>query len=245
MPLFNRDPKLPDFIGIGAMRAGTSWLRKQLDLHPQIWTATPKELHFFDRHFVDDPASYAGHFAQAPRKSTIGEITPAYAVLPTERIASIKAWMPNAKLLFMMRDPVERAWSHARKDFPQFRNKPASEATVDELIAFTEQPAVASRGDYLSCLKAWQKHFPAAQIWCGFLEQAAADPVPVLQDLFGFLGVDATFEIDETTAKRRENSRPEEALPEKLRSILEERLYAGDADLSELLGRSLPWASTR
>ena len=47
--------------------------------------------------------------------------------------------MPDVKLLFIMRDPVERAWSHARKDFPQFRNKPVEEAEIDELREFMAQ----------------------------------------------------------------------------------------------------------
>lgn len=244
MPIFRRRPKarLPDFIGIGAMRSGTSWLRKQLERHPAVWTAEPKELHFFDRHFEDDPAAYAAHFADAPAKSVAGEITPAYAILPDERIATVRQWLPEAKLLFMMRDPVLRAWSHARKDFPQFRDKPIEDATPQELIDFAEQPPVRERGDYLRCLSKWRAHFSTGQIWCGFLEDAAKDPAPVLRELFGFLEVDAGQGIDLKAASKRENARPEAEIPAAFREHLETTLYAQNQELSDLLERPLPWA---
>lgn len=235
------NPRLPDFIGIGAMRAGTSWLRKQLERHPEVWTASPKELHFFDRHFTDSPAAYAAHFGKAPAAARCGEITPAYAILPDATIATVRHWMPKAKLLFMLRDPVARAWSHARKDFPQFRDKPAEEASADELIAFAEQPQVAARGDYLTCLRHWLQHFPREQLWCGFLEHAATDPAALLGGLFTFLDVDPHLGIDTKAAARRENARPGAPIPDALRAYLEESLYAQNAELADLLGQKLPW----
>ncbi len=223
------------------MRAGTSWLRKQLDRHPALWTATPKELHFFDRHFEDSPSAYAAHFAAAPPGALAGEITPAYAVLPGERIATVRRWIPEAKLLFMMRDPVARFWSHARKDFPQFRGKPVDDATVGELADFAQLPDVARRGDYLACLRAWLEHFPAGQIHCAFLEEAAGDPVAVLRAVFEFLGVDPEPGIDRQLAGRRENARAPVPMPGSLREQLEDELYRDMGPLAELLGRELPW----
>ncbi len=233
--------RLPDFIGIGAMRAGTSWLRKQLARHPGIWTATPKELHFFDRHFTDRAEDYAEHFETAPAGLVAGEITPAYAILDDDKIATARRWMPGARLLFMLRDPVERAWSHARKDFPQFHGKPAEEAEADELVAFVEQPQVAARGDYLACLRNWLAHFDRAQLWCGFLEDAADNPVPVLTGLFEFLGVDPEQGIDREAASRRENTRPDAPIPGALREHLADRLYRQNDTLADLLARDLPW----
>jgi hypothetical protein len=234
-------PRLPDFIGIGAMRAGTSWLRKQLDRHPELWTATPKELHYFDRHFTNTAEDYAAHFADAPPEAIAGEITPAYAILDPEKIATARRWMPELKLLFMMRDPVARAWSHARKDFPQFRGIAAEEASVDELIAFADQPQVAARGEYLTCLRAWLEHFSREQLWCGFLENAASDPTATLTDLFTFLGVDPKEGIDPKAAARRENTRPDAPIPDRFREHLESTLYGQNSELADLLETDLPW----
>ncbi|MFP6872731.1 MAG: sulfotransferase domain-containing protein [Verrucomicrobiales bacterium] len=233
--------RLPDFIGIGAMRSGTSWLGKQLKQHPGIWTASPKELHFFDRHFTNSPQAYARHFSDAPAEMAAGEITPAYAILDTGKIAAARAWMPDVKLLFIMRDPVERAWSHARKDFPQFRNKPVEEAGIDELQEFMELSQVLQRGDYLACLQDWLTHFDASQLWCAFLEDAATDPVSLLRQLFVFLNVDPAREIDLKAAGQRANTRPQAPMPDPLRTYLSEQLYRQNAALEALLGRTLPW----
>ncbi len=233
--------RLPDFIGIGAMRSGTSWLGKQLKQHPGIWTSSPKELHFFDRHFTDSPQAYARHFSAAPEEATIGEITPAYAILDTKKITVAQTWMPDVKLLFIMRDPVERAWSQARKDFPQFRNKPVEEAEIDELREFMALPQVSRRGDYLACLQGWLTHFDASQLWCAFLEDAATDPVSMLRELFVFLGVDPERGIDLHLASQPQNTRPQAPIPDPLRTYLSEQLYLQNTGLEALLGRPLPW----
>lgn len=198
-------PKMPDFIGIGAMRSGTSWLRRNLNRHPDIWMAEPKELHFFDRHFEEKkrgwlPAEheakvrYGESFSPAPAGKTVGEFTPAYAVMDGEMIARVRGWIPNAKLLFIMRDPVERAWSHARKDFAKYWAKDGmtlEAATLEDLKPFFESPDVASRGDYAACLRAWREHFPREQIWTGFMEDVAGgDEAGVLRCVFEFLEVD-------------------------------------------------------
>jgi hypothetical protein len=234
--------RLPDFIGIGAMRSGTSWLTKQLKQHPGIWTSAPKELHFFDRHFTDCPDDYTRHFSGAPESMISGEITPAYAILESGKIAVARSWMPDLKLLFIMRDPVDRAWSHARKDFPQFHNKPVEDAQIDELREFMQLPQVSMRGDYLACLKNWLEYYDQSQLWCGFLEQAATDPAALLGELFSFLGVNPGEGINPALAAQPENTRPHSPIPEQLRTYLSEQLYRQNAGLESLLGRPLPWA---
>ena len=248
---------MPDFIGIGAMRSGTSWLRRNLNRHPEIWMAEPKELHFFDRHFADRkrdwiPAEYEAKvrygesFAPAPRGRTVGEFTPAYAVMDREMIARVRRWMPGVKLLFIMRDPVERAWSHARKDFAKYWAKDGrtlESVELEELLPFFQSPDVADRGDYLACLTAWLEHFPKEQIWTGFMEDVAAgDETQVLRSVFDFLHVDAQIGVDEGEAKKVVNPRAAVAKPDGVVDYLRETLYSQNQRLSELLGREVPWS---
>ena len=109
---------LPHFLGIGSIRCGTVWLWKQLQKHPDIWMPNTKELHFFNRNWerkipqlpqdTERKLRYSSHFAMGKIRnpqSTIGEFTPAYAILPSEKIATVHAWVPNAKLIFLVRDP--------------------------------------------------------------------------------------------------------------------------------------------
>src|SRR6478735_2243157 len=79
---------LPDFLGIGAQKAGSSWLRANLRRHPELYLP-PSELHFFDQHPSRGLAEYSRHFG-ATEARVKGEITPAYSVLPEDRVQSIR-----------------------------------------------------------------------------------------------------------------------------------------------------------
>src|SRR5690242_4033623 len=112
---------LPDFLVIGAQRGGTTSLYQYLQVHPFIEPATTKEVHFFDRRFHKGLAWYRGHFPTALEKYRadrlhnrlflIGEATPDYLFHPhtPRRVARILPWV---KLIVLLRNPVERAYSH-------------------------------------------------------------------------------------------------------------------------------------
>jgi LPS sulfotransferase NodH len=250
-----RKNRLPDFLGIGAMRSGTSWLRKHLNNHPRVWMAEPKEVHFFDRHFEERRwpllsserearLRYGAYFAEAPTESgtVTGEFTPAYAVLPDERIATIRRWMPDLKVVFIMRDPVERAWSHARKDFAKYWGKEPGSATLDDLRPFFDDPNVHRRGDYLSCLRAWLAYFPRERFLLSCMEDIVADPHDLLRAHFEFLGVDPALAKEDPELAKPVNPRPKTPLPRGVREYLEASLYPQNEALEVLLGRKVPWA---
>lgn len=249
--------RLPDFLGIGAMRSGTSWLRKHLNHHPDIWMAEPKEVHFFDRHFEDRRwpllrddhearLRYGAYFADAPRKKGIvtGEFTPAYAVLPAERIAVIRRWRPDLRIIFIMRDPVERAWSHARKDFAQYWGQEPEAATLDDLRPFFDSPDVHRRGDYLSCLRAWLDHFPRERFLLSCMEEIITDPRGLLHAHYRFLGVDPSLAKEDPDLAKPVNPRPKSPLPNGVREYLEASLYPQNDALGTLLGRPVPWSKS-
>ena len=106
---------LPHFLGIGAVKAGTTWLYRNLRCHPELYLPHPKEVHYFDQRFDRGLRFYAGKFEDG-RARVRGEITPAYSALPPDRIRFIRSVMPDLKLIFLMRNPVDRAWSHALMD---------------------------------------------------------------------------------------------------------------------------------
>ena len=109
--------KLPDFLGIGAQKAGTTYLYSLLSEHPQVFLSSPKELHFFSLHYQKGLAWYQDQFKFAATDKCCGEITPYYMFHP---LASkrIRKHLPNVKLIVLLRDPVERALSqffHSRR----------------------------------------------------------------------------------------------------------------------------------
>lgn len=245
---------MPRFLGIGAMRAGTSWFARQLAAHPAIHVPR-KEIHFFDRKLdrrripllpsdTEARVRYGLRFASGALRGRVsGEFTPAYAILDQERIATVQAWMPTVRLLYIMRDPVERAWSQARHDYARFLSRDPTYVPRRELIAFFERPGVRRRGDYATCLENWLRFFDREQLFLTYLEDVATDPASVVRAAFRFLGVDPA------AAPRSDLAMPvhrsaETPMPEWVRTYLEDALRPNERRLEAILGRRPPWAET-
>lgn len=106
--------KKPNFLGIGVMRGGTTWLHEQLKTHKEIYLPElKKEIHFFDRNYQKGKGWYKKHFQKKGYKR-YGEITPAY--ISTEKTPErIQETLKDPKFILILRDPVERAHSQYRR----------------------------------------------------------------------------------------------------------------------------------
>jgi len=244
---------MPDFVGIGAMRSGTTWFSKNLAKHPEIAMAKKKELHFFDQQIAhrripflqqeqEAKLRYCKNFVKASFLNKVkGEFTPAYAILPVERISLINKWMPNLKLIYSMRDPVMRAWSHARKDYEIYNGKPIEQASTDELIKYFQVSAVAQRGNYAQCLENWFRFYPQEVFFITFMDDITSRPLELLKDVCKFLGVDQNAEFDQSEVSIKVNARPVSDLPDDIKNYLENTLYQQNSRLESLINCKLPW----
>lgn len=176
----------PDFVGIGAQRAGTTRWFRLLASHPQV-VASPaaKELHFFDRFYggessVDGAAEYRRYFPR-PDGCRAGEWTPSYLSAPWVA-PLLAAAAPDTRLLVILRDPLERylsglehdAWVAGRHGLPLSQHAP--------LEAF-------ARGFYHAQLSAWLQHFDRSRILVLQFERCAAEPGAELERTLDFLGL--------------------------------------------------------
>jgi hypothetical protein len=244
---------MPDFLGIGAHRSGTSWLWGNLVKHPDIWTPRTKERHFFDRrldnrylpfvpHELEGRVRYASLFLIGKLLGKVtGEFTPAYAILPEDKISLIYTWMPRAKIFFIMRDPVLRAWSHAKQGFARLTGKSLAEAYEDELIAFFERSRIMKLGDYFMCLENWTKFYDMNQFFICFTQDIATEPITVLKEGFQFLGLNPEIELDWDEVRKSVHVGPSIPIPERMTSYLANSLYKQNDRLESLIGRSVPW----
>ena len=132
---------------------------------------------------------YSGLFSQG-KHLVAGEITPAYSTLSTEVVASIKIINPKMKMIFLMRDPIDRSWSHARKELPALYGKPLEDIPRDKVIRWFSEPLCALRSNYMRTLDIWLAHFPEEQFFFGFLDEIVADPNNLLLRVYDFLGLD-------------------------------------------------------
>lgn len=217
----------PDFVGVGAQRSGTTWWFRVLLQHPQIKRPAPrkKELHFFDKFCAramgdGDVDRYHTLFPRRGRKIT-GEWTPRYMHDPwTPRLLARAA--PDAKLLVLLRDPVERYRSgvlHEARARPG--RKPASTA-VDQF----------SRGFYAAQLRRLWAHFDREQVLVLQYERCREDAPGQYARTLRFLGVRDDFVPQEFTRVR---GRSYESQKEPLWPDLEEELTAAlEPDVRDL-----------
>ena len=128
--------RLPDFLGIGCQKGGTTTLFQMLRKEEDIWMPDCKEIHFFDKKYQRGAEWYRLQFTKAKKQQKCGEITPFYLFHP-EVAERIKRHMPNIKLIILLRDPAKRAisqYQHAvRKGFETLELKEALEAEEDRM----------------------------------------------------------------------------------------------------------------
>jgi hypothetical protein len=244
-----------NFLGIGAHKAGTTWLYQMLDMHPQIGLPAGKELHFWDRKWPagDRIEDYESTFS-ALAKPIKGEITPAYAILPPSTIAVIYDRYPGLKLIYVLRNPIERAWSHARMAFSKLVSQDTENAIKTHRDWFLEHfrvPDSLLRGDYETCLANWRGIFPGSQLLIGLQDDIIASPATFLKSSCMLLDADPSFYDALHSATLEERIYPEivvwkstpsslpRAVPEEFFASLVEIYAPKIKSLSTLLDRDL------
>jgi hypothetical protein len=191
------------FLGIGAQKAGTTWLFEQLRKHPDIRFPAGKEVHFWDRQLDRGEAWWLSLFPGSAAQVRQGEITPAYAILDSARVSRIRKLAPGLRIFYSLRNPIERAWSSALMALAR------AEMTIDEasdrwFLDHFHSAGSLRRGAYNACLDTWFGVFPAEQLAVVFFDDIAADPWGVLRTVFAHIGVDdARFvNVDEGRLRR-------------------------------------------
>ena len=171
------------------------------------------------KYFMLTPSDdwYASLFRPGKGK-TAGEITPSYSLLEKESISHIHELMPRAKLLFFMRNPIERAWSHAVMDLDKRGGRSVEEAAEEQVQRHFNRPDSRRLADYMRTLEHWQSFYGEEQFFVGFLEDIHLFPEELLGRVYGYLGVDPSFRP--RSAKKKIHSRSVGKIPTKLATYL-------------------------
>ena len=207
---------LPDFVIIGGQRCGTTSLYNYLVAHPCVASAFAKEVHFFDLNFRKGTDWYRSHFSslvyeylleRLRRKRLVtGEASPYYIFHPhaAKRVSQV---LPRAKIIALLRNPVDRAYSHYHLEVRHgHESLPFDEAVEQEqerlrgemermlkdedYHSFNHQHySYLSRGVYVHQLAAWTRLFPEHQILVLRSEALAAEPSSVYAQVLRFLGL--------------------------------------------------------
>lgn len=176
------------FLGIGAQKAGTTWLYEQLRQHSQLAFPLGKEAHFWNHPYdITAVNRYLNHFIQTD--GVTGEITPAYGMLSIETIDQIYQHTPDLRLIYLIRNPLERAWSSALMALGRAEMM-LDEASDGWFIDHFRSAGSLKRGDYQYCLQNWRTVFPNEQLLVLRFEHIITEPEALLNRCFQHLGVE-------------------------------------------------------
>lgn len=223
---------LPNLVIIGAAKAGTTSLHAYLDEHPDVQMSPIKEPQFFQDPDGDEWIGYYRSLFDASVQVR-GEATPLYTRLPVPGTAQrMAALIPDAKLIYLVRDPVERAVSH----YVEEREHGVEDRSVEEAFADPNN-VYAYASSYAARLAEFRAEFPADQVLVVDLDDLQSDPTGTLNRIFGYLGVDPVAStVDTTPRNTRQSKREYSPLVRKLRATpLLKAVYAMPPERRERL----------
>lgn len=254
----------PDFLCIGAQKAGTTWLHENLSQHDGIWLPPVKELHILDhtppslskrlfgkashlrlaRQNLRDVISggareqsiglafslafgardtdwYDRLFARGTGKVK-GEICPGYARIPVDGVKKIHNRYPHAKVIYLLRDPIARAWSSMAMHYRKDGRSSVREHDEQEIISKLNTAKSRGHWTYEQNIQSWTAHFPLSQIYFGFFDRIAENPDDYLRDILNFLGALGGFAPRDPSS--RVNSGKGETMSQNMRYKLSQLL---------------------
>lgn len=251
----------PDFICIGAGKAGTSWLHKQLIHHKDVSLPYVKELHHLDNlsskrrisftmkksvfgtytrsaivrgiitgkfvwlyKFLFNQRTienYQNLFSQDHNKLS-GEVCPSYALLSKDTIEKFSYLNPDCKIIYILRNPVARIWSHLNMIKKRKRIDFSDEGIYNRI---NERHHRVS--DYLTNLSNWESYFPKQSIHICFFDELESDPELFLNNMYTFLGVNRDLSTNNTVhLGKKSNKGTYSAIPLKFKKELTNRHYS-------------------
>jgi hypothetical protein len=245
--------QLPDFLGVGASRSGTTSLHGLLDRHPQVFMAKPKELQYFSFFHPEvthtehpmTPEQYSEFFADGRSARARGEISPSYLWVPgaAERIHRM---LGQIRILILLRNPIERTFSDfqysQRKGrnllpFPEFLQQAQPLLEKKHLIVATSHPtAILWKGFYASQVNRYLELFGRERVFIRLYEEMTGDVPGFRSALTSFLGIDDDTSLDlQRVNESGGQSRMHDEDRERLRTIFRDDILR----LETLLDRDL------
>lgn len=231
---FDRYSDIPWIRINGDKRFHDRFLKLTSDLPTMREISRNRLIWLMDRLLIDSDEDYVDYLAKfAKNAPAAADFTPEYATLPQDAFERMKAVLPNATALFMMRDPVARAWSGAKHRVSFRQAEEAILTDLDSFLRFMEEPIIKAFADYPTTIMRLQKTFPDARI--GFYEEILKSDEAALgfiNLLLGDLGL-APLE-DASNIRKQVYVGQSKSMPEAWIPVIREKLdpvYKGLSDM--------------
>ena len=253
---------LPDFIIIGAAKCGTTSLYDYMIQHPDIYSASRKEIHYFDLHRTgwyrsNFPTIFFKKRVKNNNKQFVtGEATPNYLFFPNVP-KEVHKMCPNVKLIILLRNPVDRAYSHyhhqIRKKLLPPRENERENLSFDDAVKSEKERldgeweniykdksypnekfrnfSYLSRGNYFEQIERWMEYFPKKQFLIIKTEELNTDTQNILNKVFTFVGV-TNFQVKDL---KKLNTGKYEEMKKTTKEYLIEYFKPQNQKLSKLL----------
>ncbi len=235
----------PDFLIVGPQRTGSSWLRTNLCKHPQVFMPFKKEVFFFShlqrkdhkRYRSNRLEDYCGLFrirgskkieraVKALRygmflpKTIFGEATASYATMPDSFIRNIFTIHPDIKIIIIVRNPVTRSWSHAKKTLVRDQNRKLDEVPFEEFENYYRSASNLKRGSYSDIIQTWRSFTKPENLLVAEYRKLAQDPAAFLKDVQEFLAIATGPEFARKHLNTIVNPTSRDPLPDSHRQLL-------------------------
>jgi hypothetical protein len=253
----------PSFVIAGGQRCGTTSLYRYLSMHPSVYPALTKEVHFFDLNYSRGINWYAAHFISKslaerrhkPGSTRItGEASPYYLFHPLAP-ARLRSLLPDAKIIVILRDPVERAISHYKHEFAKgfetadletaLRLEPIRLQGEEERIVTDERYnsfahqhySYLARGHYSPQLQRLYAIYPTEQLLVLESGRFYKDPHHEYQRTLDFLGLP----VHSLPTYKQYNTYPAVQPEDRIRQLIREHFVERNRELYQLLGDDFGW----
>ena len=207
-PSAGRLPRV-DFLGIGVQKAGTTWLHRMLDAHPDVFMARgeDKDLRFFSASYDYGFAWYERHFEAGGNAKLRGEFSTSYFYCK-DAPERVRRYHSGMRLILCLRDPVARLISQHKHEIRlgRVRNDYSLERGIENNPSYIEQSL------YFSQLSRWLEHFPVTNLHVVIFEKLFADPARSVRELYEFVGATPSFTPDTLHEKVNESRVPRSRL---------------------------------
>ncbi|MEM9452492.1 MAG: sulfotransferase [Cyanobacteria bacterium P01_E01_bin.6] len=201
---------LPTFLGIGVEKSGTTSVYHYLKQHPDVFMSPIKETNFLEQDWgngviqshrashkrIDTFEKYNNLFKNAGAAKAVGEISPNYLFHYQSSSKRIQQYVPNAKMIAILRDPVERAFSDYLMHLRDVINRGQNSTLADQARYKADQSFTIRKGFYYEPLKFFIDTFGEESIRIFLYDDLCQNPVKMMQEIYRFIGVSDTFVPD-------------------------------------------------
>lgn len=245
--------KLPDFLILGAMKGGTTSLFHYLSQHPEIEVSRTQEIHYFSKKYKRSINYYKSFFPKTKTNKITGESSPYYLFHP-QVPKRVKETIPDVKLIVLLRNPADRAYSHynmhkgidtsinfrealdrEKERVFNAHNRMRSDPNYNNLNH--QAYSYTKRGMYFEQVSRWLSYFDKDQILFIKSEQFFDDPKAILKKVYDHLQIGEVYPTD----LKPKNQRPYEKLDAETDQYLKQCFEKDSLQLQTILGEEFYW----